>query len=174
MAAATRPVPVFDNDRSQLERSVPDRRPVPRDRGHLVQVSSGDEEVRVADAVAAAMAAAGFPECDAFGMRLAVAEAVANAIRHGHGGDRTKPVRVRYRVEPARVLVVVQGNGPGFDPGQVPDPRAPENLDRPCGRGLLLMRYYATRVRFSSRGNVVTLFKRPSTLPEAGGDSPAV
>jgi serine/threonine-protein kinase RsbW len=163
MAAALWPVIVYVNHRPEPERPVPARRPVSRGHGHLVQVFSGDEEVRLTDAVAAAMAAAGFPECDVFGMRLAVAEAVANVIRHGHGGDRTKPVRVRYRVGPASALVVVQGEGPGFDPGQAPDPMAPENLDRPCGRGLLLMRHYATQVRFSGRGNVVILRKRPST-----------
>ncbi len=172
MAAARRKVIVCGNDRSEPEALTPARRPVPRDRGHLVQVFSGDEEVRLTDALAAAMAAAGFPDRDVFGMRLAVVEAVANAIRHGHGGDRTKPVRVRYRVEPACALVVVEGEGPGFDPGQVPDSVAPGNLDRPCGRGLLLMRHYTTRVRFSGRGNVVILRKLPST-PQGAAREPA-
>jgi serine/threonine-protein kinase RsbW len=95
-------------------------------------------------------------------MRLALAEAVANAIRYGNGGDRTKPVRVRYRVGPARALAVVYGEGPAFDPEQVTDPRAGENLDRPSGCGLLLMRHYATRIRFSGRWNIVALCKRPS------------
>jgi serine/threonine-protein kinase RsbW len=173
MAAATWPVIACGNDRPEPERLTPARRPVPRGHGHLVQVFSGDEEVRLADAVAEAMAAAGFPDRDVFGMRLALAEALANAIRHGHGGDRTKPVRVRYRVGPACVLVVVQDEGPGFDPAQIPDPRADENLNRPGGRGLLLMRRYATRVRFRGRGNVVILRTRPSTPSGAVRESTA-
>jgi serine/threonine-protein kinase RsbW len=60
------------------------------------------------------------------------------------------------------VRVVVADQGPGFDPCQVPDARADENLERPCGRGLLLMRSYMTRVRFNGRGNVVALFKERS------------
>jgi serine/threonine-protein kinase RsbW len=56
-----------------------------------------------------------------------------------------------------RVLAEVEDEGPGVDPKSVPDPRDPENLERPGGRGLLLMRHYMSSVHYSGRGNVVTL-----------------
>jgi len=58
------------------------------------------------------------------------------------------------------VLAEVEDEGPGFDPGGVADPTAAENRERTDGRGLLLMRHYMTWVRFSARGNRVTLYKQ--------------
>jgi serine/threonine-protein kinase RsbW len=68
-------------------------------------------------------------------------------------------------------LAEVQDQGPGFDPEAVPDPMAPENLDRPCGRGLLLIRHYTTWVRYHDCGNLVTLCKH-RTAPTAIPDEP--
>lgn len=114
---------------------------------------------RVIRTVSAAMTAAGYLERDLFGMHMALEEAITNAIKPGHGGDWTKRICVRYRVGTNRALAQVAHQGAGFDPQCVPDPLAPENLERPCGRGLLLMRHYMTRVRFNDRGNRVTLCK---------------
>jgi serine/threonine-protein kinase RsbW len=107
------------------------------------------------------MAAAGYPLRAQFGVRLAIEEAVVNAVKHGHKGDTAKAVKVRYRVGLRDVLVEVEDQGPGFDRGQVPDPLAPENLDRSSGRGLLLMRSFLT-VRYNERGNRVILYKSRS------------
>ena len=60
------------------------------------------------------------------------------------------------------VWLEVEDEGPGFDPRAVPDPREPENLERPGGRGLLLMRRYLTRVAHLDRGNRVVLFRERS------------
>ena len=114
------------------------------------------------DAVASAMSALGYPVRDVFGVRLALEEAVVNAIKHGHGYDPAKAVRVRYAVAADRVWAEVQDEGPGFDPSQVADPLQPENLERPCGRGLLLMRHFLTSVEYSRRGSRVTLRKARS------------
>jgi serine/threonine-protein kinase RsbW len=110
-------------------------------------------------AVLADMAAAGYGEKDQFAVRLALDEAVANGIKHGNREDPAKSVSLRYRVTPETVLAEVEDEGPGFDPERVPDPLAPENLERACGRGLFLMRFYMTWVRHSERGNRVTLCK---------------
>jgi serine/threonine-protein kinase RsbW len=127
----------------------------------------------VVQAVASAMVAAGYPERDRFGMRLALEEALVNAVKHGNKGDATKRVRVRYQVAAAGVLVEVEDDGTGFDPRMVPDPCAPENLERPSGRGLLLMRSYMTWVRFNPSGNCVTLYERRSDRPaNQSGDGP--
>ena len=120
----------------------------------------GPAELReVAAALERAMAAAGYCRRDCLGIHLALEEAVVNAIKHGHQGDTRKPVRVRYQVGPGEVLVEVEDQGEGFDPRQVPDPRTPENLERPSGRGLLLMRSFTTWMRHNEHGNRVTFCK---------------
>jgi serine/threonine-protein kinase RsbW len=128
-------------------------------------VRTAAETIRVTEAVVAAMAAAGFPETDRFAVRLALEEAVVNGVKHGHHGDATKRVRVRYHISPERVLAEVEDQGPGFDPHQVPNPCDDDRLDKPSGRGLLLMRSYLTWLRFNERGNRVTLCKRRSQPP---------
>ena len=58
------------------------------------------------------------------------------------------------------VQYVIRDEGPGFDPHSQPDPRDPANLERPCGRGLLLMRTFMDVVEYNPTGNQVTLIKR--------------
>jgi serine/threonine-protein kinase RsbW len=113
----------------------------------------------VLEDLAAALAAYNYSARDCMGMKLALGEAIVNGLRHGNGGDPLKCVRVRYRVGPEEVLAEVEDEGPGFDPSDVPDPTAPENLERPSGRGLLMMRHYTTWLSYSDRGNRVTLCK---------------
>ncbi len=98
-------------------------------------------------------------EKDVFGIRLALEEALVNAIKHGNQLDRTKKVFVSYTIEANHFQIVIRDEGPGFDPEDVPDPTAVENLERPCGRGLMLMRYYMTDVRYLGSGNVVSMSK---------------
>jgi serine/threonine-protein kinase RsbW len=113
----------------------------------------------VVNAVAGAMAAAGFSEDDVFAVCLGLSEALLNAVLHGNGGDPAKQARVSYQVTAEQVLAEVEDEGPGFNPDAVPDPRAPENLERLGGRGLLLMRSYLTWVRYNPQGNGVVLCK---------------
>jgi len=95
-----------------------------------------------------------------FAVRLALEEALVNAMRHGNQFDPNRSVRVSYRISPDRVEIRVVDEGHGFDPSQVPDPTADENLDKPCGRGIMLMRCYMDKVEFSPRGNEVFMVKR--------------
>jgi serine/threonine-protein kinase RsbW len=117
---------------------------------------------QVIEPVIAAMAREGYAEADLYGMRLALTEALANAVKHGHRGDPAKLVRVRYQVTATQALVEVEDEGPGFNPGRVPDPLEPENQLHLGGRGLLLMRHYLTWVRHNERGNGVALCRRRS------------
>jgi serine/threonine-protein kinase RsbW len=96
---------------------------------------------------------------DVFSIKLALEEALVNAIKHGNQMDRSKKVHISYRLFADRFEVVITDEGTGFDPGDVPDPTAVENLERPCGRGLMLMRHYMTEVNFTGRGNCVTMSK---------------
>ena len=88
----------------------------------------------------------GLDEEETHWVGVAVRESVINAIRHGNGEDRTKRVTVEMRLEPsaepARLVVRVLDQGPGFDPAAVADPLAPENLLRSSGRGIFFMRSF--------------------------------
>jgi serine/threonine-protein kinase RsbW len=142
--------------------------PVPRVAGgpwSQVSLRRGDQVVPVLDQVEAAMTELGYPPLDVMGLRLALQETILNALRHGNGGDPAKQVVVRYAVGPGEMLAEVEDEGPGFHPERVPDPRAPENLEKECGRGLLLMRHFTTWLRYHGRGNRVTLCKRRSAPP---------
>jgi serine/threonine-protein kinase RsbW len=107
--------------------------------------------------VAETMTTLGYVHKEVFGVRLAFEEAIVNAFKHGNRNDPSRSVQIRHRLSAQRVLVEIEDEGEGFDPGQVLDPLAPENLERPCGRGLLLMRSYLTWIRHNRRGNCVTM-----------------
>jgi len=111
------------------------------------------------DEVASRLTAAAYSGRDIFAVRLALEEAVVNAIKHGHREDPGKTVHVSYQVTSEQILINVEDEGPGFDPRQIADPLSPENFDRSTGRGLLLMRHYMTWVKFNERGNRVSLSK---------------
>jgi serine/threonine-protein kinase RsbW len=135
-----------------------------QDDWQVYRLSSVEEMAEVIEAVLASMAEAGYPPKDIFGTRLALGEAVCNAIEHGHQRDPTKVVEIRCRIRADHSLVEVEDQGPGFDPEQVPDATIPENLARPCGRGLLLMRHYTAWMCHNAEGNCVTFCICPSEL----------
>ncbi|HTU93531.1 MAG TPA: ATP-binding protein [Gemmataceae bacterium] len=103
---------------------------------------------------------AGYSDKEMFAIRLALEEALVNAIKHGHKGDTSKEVRLRYHLTAECLLAEIEDQGPGFKPEDVPDPCAPENLERSSGRGLLLMQTYMTWVRFTDAGNCVTMCRQ--------------
>ena len=133
---------------------------VPQDGARVVVIPSDPAEARrVQEDIEAALKRHLFEEREIFSIKLALEEALVNAIKHGNQLDRGKQVHITYRVSPERFDVRIADEGPGFDPEDVPDPMAVENLERPCGRGLLLMRHYMTDVRHNARGNSVTMSK---------------
>ena len=92
-------------------------------------------------------------------VRVALAEAISNAILRGNGESKDKQVRVRAVVSDDRVVFDVVDEGPGFDLDEArPDPTTPEHLEQEDGRGLFLMKRLMDDVeRFQSDGNVVRL-----------------
>lgn len=112
------------------------------------------EGPRVQSALMERLSAHHYSEKAIFGIRLAVEEALVNAVKHGNQLDRSKNVRVRFTVSEREVVIEIADEGPGFRPEDVPDPTDPENLERPCGRGLMLMRAYMTECDFVPPGNV--------------------
>jgi len=94
-----------------------------------------------------------------FAIKLALEEALTNAVRHGNGNDASKQLVVRYSVTPRRAVIMVRDEGSGFSLTRIPDPTSDENLERPNGRGIMLMHAYMTRVHFNRAGNEVWMLK---------------
>ncbi|HEX3871043.1 MAG TPA: response regulator [Pirellulales bacterium] len=116
---------------------------------------------------------------------IALHETLVNAIQHGNlelGSElrernegmfqqmidqrRREPpynerrVHVHVKVTPQEATFVIRDEGPGFDPACLPDPTDPSNLERVCGRGLLLVRTFMEEVRHNETGNEITMIKR--------------
>lgn len=113
-----------------------------------------------------ALVAISYTEHEIFAIKLAVEEALVNAIKHGNQLDPDKNVLVSYQVTCERFDIRIVDEGPGFNPEEVPDPTDPANIERPCGRGLLLIRGFMTDVQYHGRGNVVTMSKLRNGQPE--------
>lgn len=101
----------------------------------------------------------GWSEREVFGVHLALEEAMVNAIKHGNCCDCQKQVHIRCKVSAERIYIEVQDEGVGFNPEAVPDCTDEEFIDRPCGRGIMLMRSFMSRVEYNDCGNVVKLEK---------------
>jgi CheY-like chemotaxis protein len=132
-----------------------------------------------------------FGEADRTRIGVALEEALLNALILGnlevsselrlkHDGAYEKLIALRREKDPYRdrkltvnarmtldeAQFIIRDEGPGFDLASVPDPRSLENLDKPSGRGLLLMRAFLDEVRYNDQGNEVTLIKRRTAVPE--------
>jgi serine/threonine-protein kinase RsbW len=105
---------------------------------------------------------AGFPSSQRFHFRLRVAlsEALANAIVFGNGEDPAKTVDVRVECVMEHVRLYVTDQGSGFDPTGVAPPVAPQHLEQSRGRGLFLINQLADHVRFNERGNSICMTLR--------------
>lgn len=88
---------------------------------------------------------------------ISLTEAVNNAIVHGNKLDPTKTVSVRFKMGDQRLYFQVEDQGPGFDYDNLPDPTSPENIEKPNGRGVFLMRNLADRCEFKDDGRIVDL-----------------
>jgi serine/threonine-protein kinase RsbW len=107
----------------------------------------------------------GFSGEDVFAVHLALEEAFVNAMRHGNEMDPDKVVRIDYAVDSEKFEIWIEDEGAGFDPQSVPDPRCAENLYKPHGRGLLLMRSYMDTVEHGKQGNKVHMVRHRDRPP---------
>jgi serine/threonine-protein kinase RsbW len=96
-------------------------------------------------------------ETAAFAVRLAMEEALTNAVRHGHAGDDVLPIEIECSIGTDAITLSVTDQGPGFELSTVPDPRADENLTVASGRGLALIRAFMTEVKVVEPGNRIEM-----------------
>ncbi len=94
-----------------------------------------------------------------FSVRLALGEAVFNAIKHGNKSDSNKTVIINYTINDSYIKITVEDEGGGFDLNTIPDPTTKENLELEHGRGIFLMNAYMDEVKYNEKGNQVTLVK---------------
>jgi serine/threonine-protein kinase RsbW len=88
---------------------------------------------------------------------IAVTEAVNNAIKHGNQSDASKNVSLSLNLEDTLIKFLIEDEGEGFDFHTLPDPTSPENLEKPGGRGIFLMKHLSDEVKFKDSGRVVEL-----------------
>ena len=102
-----------------------------------------------------------WPEEDIMAVELALQEAVANAIRHGCRGDRSKELQCSVTCDDSgEIMITVRDPGTGFDPRAVPDPLHPQNLLKSSGRGIFLINGLMDEVQFADGGREVQMKKR--------------
>lgn len=123
--------------------------------------SSCDSVTRAVEAACEVARRCGASEDEEEDLMIATAEAVTNAIVHGNRGDRLKQVHIRILAAPPTIMVQIRDEGEGFDVEAVPDPCNPDNLGKPSGRGILMMKELMDRVdwSFSGKGTVASMTK---------------
>ena len=101
-----------------------------------------------------------WPMRECFGVRLALEEAMVNAIKHGNRMESDKQVFIACELTAEEIMVVIEDQGEGFKPEDVPDPTEDENLENPGGRGIMLIRSFMNAVAYNDRGNRLTMIKK--------------
>ena len=122
-----------------------------------------DTVAKAAAAVAEFLSRSGITEDAAFGIDMAVREAVTNAVLHGNQQDENKTVDITLKSSPDAVEISVHDQGAGFNPEDVPDPTAEENILKASGRGIFFMRSFMDEVNWLIRpggGTTVRMLKR--------------
>ena len=116
-----------------------------------------------AAAVAEFVSRSGISDDAAFGIDMAIREAVTNAVIHGNSEDEDKVVDIILKSSPEAVEISVHDQGAGFNPNEVPDPTAEENLLKTSGRGIFFMRSFMDEVDWflpPEGGTTVRMLKR--------------
>ena len=125
--------------------------------------SSIEAVSEAAAAVADFMNRLGIDEGVAFGVDMAVREAVTNAVLHGNKLDEAKVVDLKLRNSPEAFEIIVHDQGQGFNPNDIPDPTQAENILKTSGRGIFFMRNFMDMVDWSADpkgGTIVRMIKK--------------
>jgi len=88
---------------------------------------------------------------------ISAIEAVTNAIVHGNKLDSTKNVKIMLTYTTPYLNIRIEDDGIGFNFQDIPDPTKPDNVEKPDGRGVFLMKHLADEVTFDKGGSIVNL-----------------
>lgn len=91
-------------------------------------------------------------------MVICLTEAVNNAIIHGNKMDATKHISIVFQPEEDSWIITVKDEGSGFDYDSLPDPTLPENLTKPSGRGIFIIKNLCDKVEYEQNGSLVKLY----------------
>jgi PAS domain S-box-containing protein len=97
-------------------------------------------------------------EEDRWKLYTAIYEAMINAVEHGNKFNVQKRVTVIYRITGDWVVIKIRDEGFGFKPKNIPDPLSDENILKPSGRGVFMIRKLMDKIKFNHRGNEITMF----------------
>ena len=124
----------------------------------FISFPSKTENISVAERMVDAVCEAYSIKEDFYGnILISLTEAVNNAMVHGNRLDPEKEVKVTCIVERPFLRFQIEDEGPGFDYDNLPDPTAPENIEKPNGRGVFLMRNLADNCEFLDDGRIVQI-----------------
>lgn len=96
---------------------------------------------------------------DVFSVHLSLVEAINNAITHGNNQDISKKVHIECSISEDIVTVKIKDEGKGFSIDKVEDPRDPNFITRPSGRGIFLINGFMSNVKFNELGNELYMEK---------------
>jgi len=106
------------------------------------------------------VAANGFNDQSTFAIKLALEEALINAIKHGNKLDPKKTVKIAAKVTPKVCEIEIEDQGPGFSRSDVPDPTLEENIEKCSGRGILLIEAYMDKAKWDLGGRRLKMSKK--------------
>ncbi len=126
---------------------------------HIVVKSGSDALKETEQRLKAMFGKLELTESQEHNLLVAVSEAVNNAVSHGNKNDPEKTVTLDLDCKGGEIVVTVEDEGGGFNPDNLPDPLAPENLLKPSGRGIHIMKSLMDKVdfAFTRRGTKTTL-----------------
>lgn len=120
-----------------------------------IQIPSISENIRIVESFIDNVKEKFNVDDDLYGnIMVAITESVNNAMKHGNKLDKTKNVILSATCDENALTIRVEDQGEGFDYDNLPDPTAPENIDKVGGRGVFLMKHLSDEVRFEDEGRI--------------------
>ncbi len=121
-------------------------------------ISSRVENLRIVEKLVDEISAENNLSSEVYGnILISCIEAANNAISHGNKLDPDKKVKIKVSIEDKKLSIITEDQGPGFDFNNIPDPTAPENIEKVSGRGIFLMKQLSDGLEFQNEGRISIL-----------------